>query len=102
MRNPRKLIPYKKLDEIHQLHQQGVPVLRLLRDFKLDMTGPHLTKLISFYSLLGSRNITTDTSNLIFDSLFPTWVYNNENNTVVQPDDKKYTGLFPYGKWEDR
>lgn len=102
MARPMLLINEQMLLRLHEQHEAGVPICKLIVKFNLNITPPTLTKLISYMSAM---HTSKDASiiNTIRESLFPEWLKLNNNpaNVVVkQPGTYRYTGKFPLGKWE--
>lgn len=104
-RNKRKLVKTAVLQEIASLNKQGVPLAKIVRDNDLDVSLPHLTKLIHFFNLsidaCPERHITEEDKVKLLNSLFPEWMqFAAEAAPIqVQPASYKYKGLFPWGIW---
>jgi len=94
MRNRRKLLALGILDTLYVDYKKGVPLTRMIRDAELDISGPHLTKLLAWYQL-------SLTDSMVELSLTPTWVDQRSTSIQEQPDDANYIGLFPIGEWEE-
>jgi len=73
----------------------GVPLARLIRDYDLDITGPGLAPLVRYCS---SLKLPGNDDETITDSLFPSWISNN-NKVQVMPAGWYYVGHFPLGNW---
>ena len=83
----RKLLPRTMLSDFRALHDTGIPMAKLLRDSKLDITLPTLNSLIY---LMDDENAQ--------HSLFPGWL-GKEHKTYEQPVIFGYDGTWPYGEW---
>ena len=105
MKNRKKLIAKTQLSELSQLRKLGVPIKKLIQEHTLALTAPTLVRLLDHYEELNlevygvgyyraKQRVNGNAS------LFPTWVQSNEKGVQVQPDDWKYLGKFPHGKWE--
>lgn len=93
MRN-RKLIVKHYLNEYASLRQLGVPIRKIIRDNDLDISGPHLSKLLDWVDELNQENNT-----IIHDSLFPQWLDTDGDKVQEQPIHYNYSGRFPKGRW---
>lgn len=102
MARPMVLMQEDLLNEIWYKHAQGVPVLAVIRQFDLDgkITAPTLTKLLSYVTAM--QDSSEEVSNLIYKSLFPVWLTDNEAIIVTNPPDFYYTGKMPLGRWIKR
>jgi hypothetical protein len=91
----RKLITEDTLSLLTEAIELGVPLSRAIRDQELSMSRPAVQKLVTQYStwLFGAQDQG------IYDSLFPEWLVHDEQ---VQPDNVRYLGYFPLGRWEQR
>ena len=100
--NSRKLVPKTLLADIAKLRQLGVPLRKLIRDHELDISGPHLTKLLdTFGDLRTPINIyDKKIEQVVCASMFPAWLDNNSLTAQDQPDNYKYVGRFPIGEWQ--
>lgn len=94
----RKLIPLNHLLEFQRLKQLGVPIRKIIRDNDLNISGPHLSKLIDYYTL--GKALDEESQELLTNSLFPDWL-NADLPVQEQPEDYKYNGIYPYGTWEN-
>lgn len=103
MARPMVLMQEDLLNEIWYKHAQGVPVLAVIRQFDLDgkITAPTLTKLLSYVTAMESSSDDT-VSDIIYASLFPVWLTDNEAIIVTNPPDFYYTGKMPLGRWIKR
>lgn len=104
MARPYKLIKRAVLEEIQGLHNSGVPLSKLIRDFDLTITNPTLNRLLislTAATVLSENNSYKHTSTLV-KSLFPDWLEGAEGVEVTQPNEWKYIGLMPYGEWLKR
>ena len=98
-KNTRKLIGQKTLASLAYWRHKGVPLAKQIRDNALDISGPHLTKLLDYFDLIGdATTIQINAQQTISDSLFPPWI---EGFTIrQQPNNWSYIGKFPFGKWK--
>lgn len=97
--NRRKLIPAYILITVEERINLGVPVARIIKDLQINVSNPHLKKLVKYYLLYQEGNLHYNTKVQIRDSLFPPWL-DNRNTTTLQPEGWKYSGMFPFGIWE--
>jgi len=97
MRFRRKLLAEILLAPLLEKSISGVPIARLARDHNLDISNPHLVKLINWYEI-SSHNIKS-TDSIITKSLFPPWLLDIEE-VQEQPYNYDYKGVFPFGNWE--
>lgn len=88
---PRKLLAPPILARLARKRDVGVPLARLIKDHDLDISSPHLAKLIGWFD---------QESDEIQNSLFPPWLDYNSIQVQEQPDNFSYTGLFPFGYWK--
>lgn len=96
---PRKLLAKDALELIWLRYTVGVPVRKLHRDFKLNMSIPVLTNLISCYEESTDIEQAVSVTDTIQASLFPEWLDSEYKFVQIQPKDWKYAGRFPLGKW---
>lgn len=98
MARPMVLMQEELLNAIWLKHAQGVPVLALIRQYKLDdvITAPTLTKLLSY--MKAKTATSNDVSIIIHKSLFPAWL-DNSGRVQTCPTTYYYTGRMPLGKW---
>lgn len=101
-KSKRKHIKYDKLKELSALSAKGVPTARLIRDHSLDVSVPHLAKLIRCFNAYKALPVTSDKALELHDSLFPDWVDDTGSDIQIQPSNWKYNGLFPFGSWSER
>lgn len=95
MRAKRKLIKFSTLVALFDKEQEGVPYSRMIRDLDLDVSTPHLTKLLNYLFLSTSEPA-------IEQSLRPPWLDEDGPEVQEEPDDYKYIGRFPFGVWAKR
>ena len=96
--NSRKLIAEPLLAELKDKFCDGVPVARLVRDYTLDISDPHLRKLLFIYIDILNKELNTTYRTNLRQAIFPAWVKNAEG-VMVQPDRWTYVGKFPFGQW---
>lgn len=89
MRTKRKLIKYNTFIEIVELSNKGVPFTKLVRQYNLDMSSQHLSRLIKQYNILKERE----------QQFNPHWLKSEGEVVQEQPSDVLYKGLFPWGQW---
>jgi len=92
MKARRKLINLNMLTMLRSKNDDGVPVARLIRDFELAVSLPHLRKLMEY-----SRLALEDSN--VASSLEPPWLDLASPEVQECPDNYKYKGLFPFGAW---
>jgi hypothetical protein len=99
MPQKRRLIPKSLLDEMTDLHQQGVPISVIIRKYRL--TAHH--RIVS--NLIKTNLIKTP---IVQNSLFPEfmqqqpegWPRNEDKQAIVHaPDGWFYAGTWPNGVW---
>jgi hypothetical protein len=95
--NTRKLINERVLRDCLYLADLGVPIAKIARDNMLDISLPHLNKLITWYKNAEEAQVN---AHFIKASLFPKWLDNDNDNAQSQPDEYRYIGPFPYGEWK--
>lgn len=102
MARPMVLMQENLLTEIYNKHAQGVPILKLIRNYSLDgvITAPTLTKLLKY---MKAKDTTQDSNihKLIQDSLFPQWLKEQEDKKILAscPQEYFYSGRMPLGVW---
>ncbi len=104
MARPYILIKQDTLVEIVELHDKGVPISKLIRDFNLSVANPTLQRLISYLNLaiVTSENNQYKTTKIIHKSLFPAWLNDAVGVEVSQPQEWYYKGIMPLGEWLKR
>jgi len=104
MARPTILMQECVLSDIWRKHQDGVPVLALIRQYDIGdiITAPTLTKLIKCMTLM--ENAVPEVEELIYNSLFPRWLLAEEDNltVVTQPKGVFYKGVMPMGEWIEK
>ena len=95
----RKLIPEKAILEIRELQEMGVPLARIIKDQKLDISYPHLRKLLELYEdfFISCVYNPTDIA-IVTASMFPSWLRDSPKAQAQSKQDK-YEGRFPFGRW---
>lgn len=97
MARPMILIKEELLAKMYEERYMGVPLCKIIKRHKLDITHPTLAKLIALYDAFAeSSGITSD---IIHTSLFPDWLKQQPNLVLKQPNNWYYTGTMPLGKW---
>lgn len=101
MARPMLLVGENLLTELHDKWKLGVPVCKLIQQYRINITHPTLAKLIRYYDLSVQNTTNTDTILLIRASLFPDWLDMPEYSAAVvkQPPSYRYEGTMPIGKW---
>ena len=99
--NKRKLIGYNLLSILAKLQKDGVPYKRLVRDYELDISTPHLQKLVNYYHELKNETISADYKKGVSDLIYPYWLI-LDGGIQIQPRSWKYVGKAPWGKWEQQ
>ncbi len=92
MKVPRKLFRKDLLIELTEKAKLGVPVSKLVRDYKLDCSDPHLSKHVDYYTMFNDKPE-------VINSLFPAWLNADEDMQEEDSNNWKYVGLFPWGEW---
>ncbi len=100
MPRPMLLMQQNVLEEVHAKRKEGVPVSRLIKDYRMDITHPTLSRLIEYYELYKQAN--NEIKPIIFSSLFPDWLNGTTDILVKQPSEYLYRGRMPLGQWEYR
>lgn len=95
----RKLIAFTALNKYANLHKLGVPLNRIIRDHSLQISNPHLSKLLEIYYYITNPETKDHMIPTIEASMFPDWL-EDESYVQEQPDNYTYTGRFPNGTWE--
>lgn len=108
LKSKKKLLPYAVLADIHYKKNLGVSISALIRQLDYKITPPTLKLLLMQF---GAHKILLDSEHIapkrresnIYCSFFPLWVANLPPKLAVQqcPNGIRYTGLFPYGKWDN-
>lgn len=101
MSRPMILLRKDVLEEMHGKRKLNVPLTSLIKQHRLDMTHPTLSKLLSYYDAL-TRVPDQDTAETIKASLFPEWLSRSCGSVVSQPYEWYYSGTFPFGRWVRR
>lgn len=104
MARPMVLIKRNLLKEMYDKYEQGVPVLKLIAQYRLEdsITAPTLTKLLGYYENM--HKLKADKSKkaialTIDHSLFPEWLENSIFNVTTAPSLYSYSGKMPLGSW---
>lgn len=95
----RKLLGKATLTLIWLRYSVGVPVERLRRDFKIDLSLPTFIRLIEAYEDSVSKEQSKSITDTIENSLFPIWLKEGCKEIQAQPKSWKYVGRFPLGAW---
>lgn len=88
----RKLLSLATLRKVSDRDELGVPLTRIISDLELDISRPHLRKLISYYT-------ASPLSPQVLKSIAPKWVDPTSAQTQIQPNGWVYSGVFPFGEW---
>lgn len=114
MARPMLLMNKDMLTTLHIRFSQGVPVLKLIRQFNLELhiTAPTLSKLLSYKNAMLKSQ--PEVSQIIEASLFPEWLdkaqptkhnrvmFNDKLAIASSPSNWYYTGKMPLGQWKQR
>jgi hypothetical protein len=94
------LIQEELFEKLYHKYRQGVPISRLIQQHSLAITHPTLTKLIMYYDAW-QEAYNDEVGSIIFRSLFPEWLTNNQDNknVLLQPPEWRYEGKMPLGQW---
>jgi len=96
--NKRKLIPEEILFAILKDYRVGVPLSKLVKNYDMEISTPHLRKLLFIYiDILDISQDEAYRTNLR-NAIFPAWV-KYATSAMVQPDRWTYVGKFPFGQW---
>lgn len=98
MARPMLLMKKELLMQMYFLRGEGVPVCKLIQKHDIAMTPPTLTKLLSYVDA-SETTCNAQVDKLIYNSLFPQWLDEAENDVVKQPSEWRYEGKMPLGKW---
>ena len=103
MARPMLLMQPNLLRELHYKSAQGVPVLVLIRSYKLEgvLTAPTLSKLLS-YMLAIDNSQDSRIKDIISKSLFPQWLVEQKEVIAATPNEWVYSGRMPLGVWVKR
>lgn len=101
MARPMLLVQEDILSDIWYKHSTGVPILALIRQENLKITSPTLKVLLNYMDALDTLEGSNDAMyQIVYDSLFPEWLTEKEDQTVVQQTKShRYQGKMPLGKW---
>ena len=88
----RKLLPLGVLEKAVSLDTIGVPMTRIITDLGLDISRPHLRKLMTYRDAACMNDV-------VFRSIQPPWLNQDVEHAQIQPDGWIYTGVYPFGEW---
>lgn len=90
MKQRRRLIPPQTLQLLLDKSREGVPIVRLMRDYGLTNTlaRPAFIRLLARYALHPDN-----------PSFSPPWLDMTNPLPQSQPKDWSYKGTFPTGEW---
>lgn len=93
----RKLIKLELLREFQAKVILGVPLARLIRDAKLDMSQPSVANLLKWFSRATPYRGDTERkdASVILASLSPAWLAHSGQ----EAGEDVYEGYFPLGRW---
>lgn len=97
--NKRKLLGYYMLMHVSKRHKNGVPLARLIRENELNISTPHLAKLVQFFFELRDTKLPKEYRKGINDYIYPEWLILGAD-IQIQPRGWKYIGKVPWGNWE--
>ena len=92
----RRLIPEAVMHSMRGELLLGVPLARAMTNNNVTMSRPAVAKLMGIFTELMPMDSESDIVSIMHASMFPPWL---EESGQEQPDDVKYEGFFPYGKW---
>lgn len=101
MSRPMLLVRKEVLEELHSKRKLNVPLTSLIKQHRLDMTHPTLSKMLTYYDALVNVEDPT-TAEVIKASLFPEWLKQSCGAVSSCPYEWYYSGVFPFGKWVRR
>jgi hypothetical protein len=100
-RKLRKLLSESLLEECNLLKHTGVPIAKIISQKSLNVSSPHMTRLLTLLDASRDEvNYTPYQNKLIKASLFPDWLIAS-SNMQTQPAERVYSGPFPLGQWEE-
>jgi len=99
MNYKRKLIAEPLLKDLAEDFNKGVPLATLIRNYQLEVSPPHLRKLLFIYSQILDESMPERHARTLRASLFPAWL---TEGVQVQPDNWGFLGKFPLGNWEEQ
>lgn len=89
----RKLIPRALVLQIVERQALGVPLSRIIKDLRLDISRTSLKSILDVYKAV-------DSDSPCEASLFPPWL-TKEAKVQEQPSNWYYQGYFPWGCWKN-
>lgn len=99
MARPMILIKRETLTHLYFLRNEGVPVSELIRKHNISVTRPTLAKLFTYIDASEKNKRSKKVDEIIFNSMFPKWLNDAEEDVVKQPPEWRYEGRMPLGKW---
>jgi hypothetical protein len=90
----RILIEPLLLDELSAHYVNEVPITKLIKRYKLNVSRITLTRLIQAYLALKA----SPDNDVIAKSLFPAFT-DDQQGVYRTPPNYKYEGIFPFGYW---
>ena len=82
------------LQMVLDAYKGPVPIAAIRRKYNLDVSLPHLSKIIDLVNRFGNNKA-------IMASICPEWL-NDDDDIQEEPEDYSYKGTFPWGTWEQR
>jgi len=99
--NKRKLVSGNLIPQLLESYQLGVPLSKLIANNQLDISSPHLRKLLFIYIEILDPGIDMKQRSRLYSSLFPIWL-EDKVGAYTQPDEWTYDGRFPNGTWRKK
>jgi len=98
------LLPFTLLEELYNKVAQGVPILRLKREYNIDaITFPTLAKHIRYYETFRKSLDSGLFKGKVYASLNPPWREEDTETLFLKPPKGwYYQGIMPYGSWKQR
>jgi len=97
--NKRKLITEQYLAAILKEYQLSVPLAKLVKNHALNISTPHLRKLLFIYIDILDMSQAESNRIALRNAIFPNWL-NGYLGVAEQPDEWTYQGKFPFGEWK--
>lgn len=100
MARPMILIKEPLLRKIWLANEEGIPLSKLLRKYRIPVSAPTLAKLVNFMAMADNTDIEAKLQATVKASVFPEWLAIEEGSIAVQPENWHYRGKMPFGYWE--
>ena len=97
--NKRKLISEPLLIDLLNKYRDGVPLSKLVKNYRMDISTPHLRKLLFIYIDILDPEQSEANQLALRKAIFPAWI-EGTRSAIVQPNEWTYKGKFPFGEWK--